>query len=323
MASSAGGKKKLIAVLGALNWDTTLFVRSFGDPGEEIRVLKVEEGPGGKGGNVAVAVARILGRGKVAFIGAVGRDEAGERLLEGLESEGVNTSGVVALEGESTGHAFIIVDQEGRKTIHTSFGANDSLGPTELRRLASAGSFKRSEVVVIMDVPTPMMVKAAKDSTAAAARVVLSPGVGCSNGISDLRDALALADSLVVNEAELLRLCGVATTEKALRRLRDLFPRLVVVCTQGRKGALVQSQGRSRRVPPFALSGFGLKAVNSTGSGDAFLAAYVAYSLWGADPMKAVGWGNLAGALKSTHKETRGSPPRAELEKYMRLVGST
>ena len=322
MVSGIGGEEGIVAVLGALNWDTTLFVNSFAEPGEEVRVLRVAEGPGGKGGNVAVAAARILGRDRVAFIGATGRDEPGRRLLEGLKAEGVNIAGVAVLEGESTGHAYIVVDQEGRKTIHTSFGANDAFRPLELRRRGSTRSIKPSDVVVIMDVPIPSIVAAAGDSAAAAAKVVLSPGVRCSDGLPSIREALAVADSIVVNEGELLTLSEAETAENAFRRLRGLFPELVVVCTQGKKGALVQAHGGSRRVPPIDLSSLGLKAVNSTGSGDAFLAAYSSYRLRGADPMEAAGWGNLAGALKSTRRETRGSLSRSELEKYMRLIGS-
>ena len=68
---------------------------------------------------------------------------------------------------------------------------------------------------------------------------------------------------------------------------------------------------------PFDLSSLGLHAVNTTGSGDAFLEAYVSYSLLGGKPEEAARWGNLAGALKATNPETRGSPTRKDLEAKM------
>ena len=49
-----------MTVIGALNWDINLFVKHIPKPGEEVVVTRIDRVPGGKGGNVAVAAARIL-----------------------------------------------------------------------------------------------------------------------------------------------------------------------------------------------------------------------------------------------------------------------
>src|SRR5690242_1715086 len=67
-------RTRLLSVIGAINWDISLFQERFARPGEEVPVKRVEEFSGGKGGNVAVAAARILGPGRAAFVGALGDD---------------------------------------------------------------------------------------------------------------------------------------------------------------------------------------------------------------------------------------------------------
>ena len=55
-----------VVVVGTINWDINLFVKRFAAVGEEVPVERVERVPGGKGANVAVAAARLLGRGEAA-----------------------------------------------------------------------------------------------------------------------------------------------------------------------------------------------------------------------------------------------------------------
>ncbi len=74
------------------------------------------------------------------------------------------------------------------------------------------------------------------------------------------------------------------------------------------------------RVEGVELALLGKRAVNSTGAGDAFLGVFASCLLAGMDPLAAALRGNLAGALKATKYETRGSPRGAELEAAMRRL---
>ena len=308
---------RLVTVLGAMNWDTTLFEADFPAPGEEVPVVRMEEGPGGKGANAAVAAARILGKGEVAFVGAVGDDGAGKALSDSLDAEGVSTEGVVTVRGTRSGAAHIIVDRSGRKTIHTCFGANDGLDPAHLKSPGPRRALSSASTVVLMDVPTPAAVAAAKMAKEAGARLVYSPGVRCGQGVGPLSKVLGAADEAVFDRSELLKLRPSQSPRAALLSLAGDFPGLTVVATLGSSGCLIGSGGSAEAVPPFSLESLGLKAVNSTGSGDAFLAAYVCYSDLGRPRKDAARWGNLAGALKATSDETRGSPTRRVLESRM------
>jgi len=287
-----------------------------------VQVRQVEGYPGGKGANTAVAAARLLGSGLVAFIGAVGDDELGASLQESLRSEGVLLDGLVTSRGARSGRAFVVVNGSGGKQIHTLFGANDSLGPRHLGSPFARRALSACAATVMMDVPLLTALGAAKASKGAGASLFYSPGVRIGDGRSSLlHQVIELADHLVLDSSELSRLASENEPTRALLKLRRLHPRLVMVATLGQSGCLVASGHGVLQVPPFELEALGLQAVNSTGSGDAFLAAYVSYSLSGASPERAARWGNLAGALKAASSATRGSPTREELESAMRRFG--
>ncbi len=317
--------RRHLAFLGAINWDTTLFEEAFAAPGEEVPVSRIEEGPGGKGANAAVAAARLLGKGRVGFVGAVGDDGIGRALRRGLEVEGVSTEGVLSLEDRRSGRAHIIVDGSGSKSIHTHFGANDGLRPAHLDGPGPRLLLSSASVVTVMDVPTSTALAAAGRARRAGARLVYSPGVRCGEGYEALSKVLKTADDAVFDRSELLRLRPSGDPRRALLSIAGDFPALRVVATLGPSGCLVCSGGSVVAVPPVSLQSLGLRAVNSTGSGDAFLAAYVCYSDLGHEPKVAARWGNLAGALKATSDATRGSPSRRVLEARMaqlsRLTG--
>ena len=104
------GGSGLLTVVGAINWDVSIFEDSFAKLGEEVPVREVEEYSGGKGANVAVAAARVLGPGKAAFIGALGSDEVAAIQLRLLKKERVVTVGVFSVEGATSGRAYVIVN---------------------------------------------------------------------------------------------------------------------------------------------------------------------------------------------------------------------
>ena len=313
--SGRGGVK--VAVLGAVNWDTTLFVDSFAAPGDEVPVTRVQEGPGGKGANVAVALARLMGEGRVSFVGAVGDDGAGRALREDMESEGVGTEGAPTLKGSRTGTAHIVVDGGGRKAIHTHFGANENLLPRHLEAPEAAKAVSGASTVVVMDVPYPTALAAARKAKGAGARVVFSPGVRAVLRYARLRQVLGLSAAVVLDRSEILRVRPGSTPTSSLKLLTERLPSLTAVATLGAAGSAVGERGRVMAVPPVDLADLGMRAVNSAGAGDAFLAAYVVYSGFGLPPGDAARWGNLAGALKAADPRTRGSPSREALEKRM------
>src|SRR5512144_2614166 len=97
-----------VVVVGSLNVDLVVRTQRLPAPGETVTRGTFERHGGGKGANQAVAAARLGAR--VAFVGAVGRDDLGAEAVAELEREGIDCSGVTRLDGVPTGVALIVVD---------------------------------------------------------------------------------------------------------------------------------------------------------------------------------------------------------------------
>ena len=310
----------LLTVIGAINWDVSIFEDSFAGLGEEVPVKDVEEFSGGKGANVAVAAARMLGPGRAAFIGALGSDEVARVQVRQLKNEGVVTDGVVVVKGSRSGRAYILVNREGKKSIHTHFGANSLIRPGHLEEPGPAGVIARTSMLVVMDTPLDVAFTAVRKAKLSKARIIYSPGVRVREGRDALRGIVGYADYLVLDKAELARLSGKSDPVQASELLQRASPSLTVVATSGKAGCLVVTRGGTTRLGGVDLSTLGMKAVNSTGSGDSFLGVLASYLGSGAPAAEAARWANLAGALKATRYETRGSPKRRVLLATMKKL---
>jgi len=310
----------LLTVLGAINWDVSIFEDSFAGLGEEVPVKNVEEFSGGKGANVAVAAARLLGRNRAAFVGALGTDAIAKVQLRELRKEGVVTDGVVTVKGSRSGMAYIVVNREGKKSIHTHFGANSMIRPEDLESPGPAGVLSKTSTLVVMDTPTEVALAVVRRARASRARIIYSPGVRVRERREALKEIVESCDFLVLDKAELARLSGKTDLAQATKFLQGSSPKMTVVATSGKGGCVVVDRGGMTRLPGVDLSMLDMKAVNSTGSGDSFLGVLASFLSGGTSPVEAARWANLAGALKATRYETRGSPNRAKLLSAMRTL---
>jgi ribokinase len=280
-----------VTVVGSANLDLVLRVGAVPGPGETVLAHGREEHVGGKGLNQAVAAARAGAA--TAFVGAVGDDEAGGRLLAALVTDGVDATGVARHEGAS-GNALIVVADTGENTIVVDPGANgvaEKLSEPQRALVASA-----AVVLCQLEVPIGLVAAAVSAGRDAGARVVLNAAPARLLP----EDLLRGVDVLVVNEHEAATLSGEADPERAARALAVLVPDIVV--TLGAAGALhVPRGGEVLRVP-----GIPADVVDTTGAGDAFtgvLAAHLAAGGRVADGLvRAVAAGSLA-------VRTRGAVP--------------
>ena len=103
-----------VFVVGSINQDFVLKVERRPEPGETVTDAELLLHNGGKGANQAAAAA-LLGA-SVEMLGRVGDDGLGEPLVEALREKGVNTDFVEAVEGVSTGSAFITLTPDGERT---------------------------------------------------------------------------------------------------------------------------------------------------------------------------------------------------------------
>jgi len=308
-----------ICVAGAINWDINLFVERFPQIGEEVPVQKITRIPGGKGANVAVAAARLLGPGEAALIGCLGRDPIAEQQIKILEDEGVVTSGIKISEDSESGQAYIIIDKDGRNVINTFFGANLKLTPEDLHRSEILSLIRGSLIVTLIDPPIETIEAALSLAKKHGKTTIWDAGVRSVLGIERLETILKNLDFLVINEVEVKNLTGETNPLKAWQLLSAVNSDLKLIVKLGERGCSMISSEIMISVPPIDLKNLSLKVVNTVGCGDAFLGVFAACKAEGLDDLEALEKANLAGALKATKPETRGSPRREELEKYLKF----
>src|SRR3981081_4335541 len=111
-----------VVVVGGANWDRAWRLGRLPAAGETVAGELAGEGPGGKGLNIAVGVARL--REEVALVARLGGDADGRRLAAFLAEEEVLVAGLgAAAEGEATGSAAIWLTAA-ESTIVVATGAN-------------------------------------------------------------------------------------------------------------------------------------------------------------------------------------------------------
>ena len=118
----------MITVIGSINMDLVVGTERFPKQGETVLGNLYTTVPGGKGANQAVAAARLGDQ--VHIVGAVGSDAFGTQLLEGLETEQIDTRGVKKTDGAS-GVANILLS-EGDNRIIVVPGANHELTKSDI-----------------------------------------------------------------------------------------------------------------------------------------------------------------------------------------------
>lgn len=291
-----------LLVVGSANADLVVGVERRPAAGETVLGSDLAVHPGGKGGNQAVAAARLGAR--TALLARVGDDAHGRLLLESQRAAGVETAGVL-VGGAPTGVALITVDPSGDNSIVVSPGANARLTPEDIR--AAGALFGAARVVSVqLEIPLETVAEVA-GAMSPGSRLVLNP----SPPAPLPGHVLGACDPLVVNEHEARYMLGESagsTPVEWARALLALGPRSVVV-TLGAAGALV-ADGRTGDVVPVAS--LKVEAVDTTGAGDAFTAALAWRLGLGEELTEAAAFAVRVGAAAVTRRGAQESFPTAD-----------
>jgi ribokinase len=288
-------------VLGDINVDVVARVRKLPRPGEDCLSARLELHCGGVAANTAVALAR-WGL-DAELLGCIGDDRFGERVTGWLRRERVNVSRVRKTARHMTGLMYIIVTPDGQRTIFGSRGANTQ-APRPLVRAGTAAVH-----LVGYSFLAPATAKAARHLLAEARRrkagVSLDVGLTPAQQIREtILQVVSKVDILFVgfDEAKTLtRQTSIAACFDALAKLSSAE----IVMKLGKHGCAFRSGRAARRVP-----GFRVAAVDTTGAGDAFDAAYLRARLVGWPQEEACLVANAAGAVAASALGAGESMPR-------------
>lgn len=303
-------------VAGVINWDKTIFVKKFSKQGEEVEVERIVDVPGGKGTNVAVASCRILGKDKVALLGALGSDFIANKQLEILKNEGIFTNLIQFTNEVSSGQAYTIVDLDGRNAILTFRQANDTLDDDILESENMFEYLENSSLVTIVDPPLAFAKKLIGLAEANQKIMVWAPGLLSSDGIENVMDIIKRVNFLILNESECSLISGLSDTLSGCKKLSMKKHNMGVIVTRGENGCIFGKDGDVISTPTVDLEKRGLKKINTVGAGDAFIGTFCAMKILGKDDPESIFLANLSGALKVTKEETRGSPTMDKLIKF-------
>lgn len=305
---------KKICVFGSLNIDMTLFVPHFNLPGETVTGTDMAIFTGGKGGNQAVACARLGA--PTRMIGCLGDDANGAMYYNRLIEEGVDVSGTTVCAGVTSGMALIEVVPSGENRIALSVGANGRLTP-EVARAHEAAIAECGVYLTQLENPLDAIVEGLSIARAHGLKVVLDPAPA-----RPLPDGIfALCDIVTPNETELAILTGMPTDtpEQAVAAARVLIGRgaKTVLNKRGAAGVLLITERECRMLP-----GFKVDAVDTTAAGDSFNAG-LAVGLAEDLPIdEAIRLANAVGALSTTRAGAQPAmPSRAQADALIRAQG--
>ncbi len=342
---SAAAARFDVVVVGSLNLDVVVRTRRHPAPGETVAGSDYLEVAGGKGLNQAVAAARAGAR--VAKVGAVGDDAAGELLRSILHDDGIDDALVATVPGVPSGRAAITVDASGENSIVVVPGANGHVG---VDALPSA-----SVVLAQLEVPQSAIADAFARARDAGARTMLdpSPAVPLGAHLVDLCDViipneheaavLGGADMLGAHGADVIvttgaagarhprghrsseMTAGLATSDSAVRGdstpRRDAASRsdsTVGGTAAGRSASSDRSAAAATGDSITERPSFDVDVVDTTGAGDAFRGAYAARRALGATVSEALAVALAAGALATTRVGAVPSQPHlAEIERLL------
>ncbi len=296
-----------VIVVGSVNVDLVVTTGRLPAPGETVIGGRFARHHGGKGGNQAVAAARLGA--PTHFIGAVGGDTFGIDARAALEDEGIDVGGLLMLPDEPTGVALILVDADGENSIAVAGGANAVLGSVQVRAAMKRLVLTPADVVLVgHEIRTGATHEALRLGRIAGATTILNPAPATGLG----RSTLELADVLTPNDGELTTLSGGHGTPSArAKRLLGTEPgRRAVLVTLGSKGGMlvVGRQARAIHAPR-------VTAVDTVGAGDTLNGALAAGMAAGLDLADAARRAVVAASLAVTRPGARrGMPTVAELE---------
>lgn len=307
--------RKKVVVVGSVNIDFVVRAPRLPVVGETVSSARFEVSVGGKGGNQAVATAR-LGVATV-MVAKLGDDDFGPYLRASLRAAGVNTQAIATARGVPTGVAFVLTAPNGENQIVVAPGANSTLRLAELKRCRSL--FRSAALVLAqLEVPPAPIARVAEMAARNGVPFILDPAPARSLPERLLRCVTLLTP----NQAEACVLCGRNPRRLTLTAGRELCRHLLhrgpqaVILKLGERGALLAERGREVIYVP----GFRVKAVDTTGAGDAFNGALAVALLEGKTLLEATRFANAAGALAVTRPGAQPSmPTRTELDSYLRL----
>ena len=252
-----------ILVVGSLHLDVIVHSSRLPKPDETLLGDKVSYRFGGKGGNQALAAAKIDVQ--VFMAGRIGTDNFGKQIYDTLSNQNINLDGLKMVD-EATGMSVALIGSDGIYSAVVVSGVNQTIDlseiavPDDLTVLVLQNEINTdANFEIIKKVPksTFVILNAAP---------ALTPNKGFFERI----------DLLIVNQLEAKMLLNeepsIFNNLDALRKLQNLGPKEVII-TLGAEGYT----GISKNGEIFSEPGIKVDVLSTHGAGDSFVGTLAAF----------------------------------------------
>ncbi|MEM9439647.1 MAG: PfkB family carbohydrate kinase [Pseudomonadota bacterium] len=282
--------------------------------------------PGGAAANVAVGLAK-LGRNS-AFIGKVGDEPFGHLLIQTLSREGVDVDAIRIEDRARTALAFVTLAKDGERDFmfyrHPSADMLFTPAEVDREKIESAPIFHYDSISLAAQQPRETALFAADQAKAAGKLISYDVNLrlplwrSADEARAGILDGMTRADVVKLSDDELDFVTGSRSADAIRSFWRDGLK--LVVLSLGAAGCIAMTERGEQAIPSIDVD-----AVDTTGSGDAFVAGLLAGIC--EDPRlldddQAIAatcrFANVAGALTATARGAIPSlPTREQVEHHL------
>ena len=252
-----------ILVVGSLHLDVIVHSSRLPKPDETLLGDKVSYRFGGKGGNQALAAAKIDVQ--VFMAGRIGTDNFGKQIYDTLSNQNINLDGLKMVD-EATGMSVALIGSDGIYSAVVVSGVNQTIDLSEI-----AVPDDLTVLVLQNEINTDAnfeIIKKVPKSTF----VILN----AAPALTPNKDFFERIDILIVNQLEAKMLLNeepsIFNNLDALRKLQNLGPKEVII-TLGADGYT----GISKNGEIFSEPGIKVDVLSTHGAGDSFVGTLAAF----------------------------------------------
>lgn len=303
-----------IVGLGSYAMDVMIQVNEFPKEDGFVIVTGTTYVPGGSGTNVIVQSARLGA--KTGFLAKVGDDSLGKDIISSMKEEGLDASAMVIKEGGTSLSTTIIVDPNGKKFIMLNNG--DSFVDYDYSEVNV--NFLKSAKVFYTDLfPGQTAVEALKTAKASGLKTAFNMqsamGTMSAFGYTNefVLDTLQYCDFFGPCALGALDLTGSDNPDVQHAFFRKYFKGTLLL-TRGTAGSIAWDENDNRYEVPI----FNIKAIDTTGAGDAYMGAMLKYYLLDKMPLPdAMRYATACSAICCTKLGARSGPKESELLEFL------
>ncbi len=303
-------EKRKVVVIGDIFADMTTHLMSFTNQGERTFGTPLSRNGGGTGGNIASGLGRLGA--DVSIICRLGDDEVGRYLKEDIKNYYVDDSGISIIPGESSAIVIVGVIPGGERTIWVlgNDSAYEKLSEKEMEYL------EKTDPDIIFVTGVMLSVHPAAETI----RKVLPAWKGRSRIYFDPNLCVpicSITEELRESMQEISGLSDVVLTGKIEMEALGLKPRsgqtFIVKDGERGSGLINEKEELLYRVPAMPQ-----KAIDATGAGDTYAAAFVYAEMEGKSVEEAMRFSTAAAGISVTIPGARCMPERQQIEESLR-----